>query len=86
MPQISQFYGIVITMYYRDHEPPHFHARYAEYKAEYTINGARRLVGSLPRRAEALVLEWAAQHEAELRANWELCRNQTAPQPIDPLS
>jgi hypothetical protein len=85
MPRISQFYGIVITMYYRDHQPPHFHARYAEYKAEYTIAERSRLVGSLPHRAEALVREWAALHEAELYANWERCRQQAPLAPIAPL-
>ena len=86
MPRISQFYGIVITMYFSDHQPPHFHARYAEYKAEYSIAERDRLAGRLPARAEALVLEWAALHEAELRANWEHCQRQAGPQPIAPLS
>jgi hypothetical protein len=49
MPQISQFYGIIITMYYNDHVPPHFHARYAEYKAEYAIaDGARAARAACP--------------------------------------
>ena len=59
MPQISQFYGIIITMYYNDHVPPHFHARYAEYNAEYAIADGAPLAGKLPRRAETLVLDWA---------------------------
>ena len=54
MPQISAFYGIVITMYYDDHPPPHLHARYAEAKAIYTIAGVC-LHGQLPPRADALV-------------------------------
>ncbi len=44
MPRISQFYGIIITMYYNDHVPPHFHARYAEYLGEYAIDTGALLV------------------------------------------
>jgi len=85
MPQISQFYGIIITMYYNDHVPPHFHARYAEYKAEYAIADGAPLAGRLPRRAETLVLDWLAIHRAELLANWDAMRDDQAPQRIDPL-
>jgi len=28
MPEISRFLGIVIAMYYKEHAPPHFHAKY----------------------------------------------------------
>ncbi len=85
MPRISQFYGIIITMYYKDHQPPHFHARYAEYKAEYTITKRDLIAGDLPRRAAALVLEWAALHEDELIDNWERSRQQAPLEPIAPL-
>jgi hypothetical protein len=64
MPRISEFYGI-ITMYYNDHAPPHLHARYAEYRAEYTIADSTLLAGALPRRAETLVLDWIAIHSKE---------------------
>lgn len=74
MPRISEFFGIVIAMYYNDHVPPHFHAKYAEYEAEVAIQSLEVLNGSLPRRALALVLEWAAIHRIELRANWEAAR------------
>jgi hypothetical protein len=74
MPRISEFFGIVIAMYYNDHAPPHFHARYAEHEAEIEIASLDLLNGSLPRRAMALVLEWAAVHRAELRINWEAAR------------
>jgi hypothetical protein len=74
MPRISEFFGIVIAMYYNDHVPPHFHARYAEYEAEVAIQSLEVLNGSLPRRALALVLEWAADRREELRTNWEAAR------------
>jgi len=51
MPRLSQFYGIVIYMYYRDHAPPHFHAIYGEDEAAIEIATGTILAGSLPRRA-----------------------------------
>jgi hypothetical protein len=74
MPRISVFFGIVIAMYYNDHVPPHFHATYAEHEAEVAIQSLELLHGSLPRRALAMVLEWAAVRRKELRANWEDAR------------
>lgn len=85
MPTISTFFGIVITMYWREHEPAHFHARYAEYEAIISIETLEVIRGSLPRRALALVLEWAAVHRAELLEDWRLCRALQMPKPIQPL-
>ena len=48
MPPISEFFGIVVTMYYNDHAPPHFHARYAEHEAQLEIDSLEVLHGSLP--------------------------------------
>lgn len=70
MPQISQFFGIVIYMYYSDHAPPHFHAEYGGNEAVYTIDTLELIRGSLPRRAHGLVVEWASLHREDLRANW----------------
>ncbi len=74
MPQISNFFGIVIYMYYSDHAPPHFHAEYGEDEAVYTIETLELLRGKLPRRAHGLVMEWASLYRAELRANWARAR------------
>lgn len=74
MPSISQFFGIVIYMYHNDHPPAHFHAEYAEHEAVYTIESLEILRGSLPRRAHAMVAEWALLHRQELRTNWNLAR------------
>jgi hypothetical protein len=63
VPEISRFYGILIAMFWDDHDPPHFHARYGEYRAAIEIGTLRILDGSLPPRALGLVAEWAAQHE-----------------------
>ena len=66
MPTISQFFGIVIQMFWREHAPPHFHALYAEHEALIDIRTLDVIGGKLPRRAMALVLEWAALHRVEL--------------------
>lgn len=71
MPRLSEFYGIVIAMYYDDHPPPHFHALYGEHQAHVTIATSEVLAGSLPGRALRLVREWAGLHAAELSAMWE---------------
>ena len=85
MPTICIFYGIVIRMFFRDHAPPHFHVEYSEHSAEIGIETFDVLAGSLPRRTLALVLEWAALHRPELRADWELCRHHRQPNRIEPL-
>jgi len=60
VPRVSEFFGIVISMFYKEHMPPHFHAVYAEYEATIGIDPIRVLQGRLPRRVLSLVLEWAA--------------------------
>ena len=85
MPTISVFYGIVIQMFWRDHGPPHFHALYGEHEALIDIRELRVMRGSLPRRAMALVLEWAAEHRDGLMEDWNLCSQLKTPKPIEPL-
>jgi hypothetical protein len=85
MPRISEFFGIVIAMYYADHAPPHFHARYGEHEALVAINSLEILEGLLPRRVHALVLEWAASHRTELAANWIRASLGEPLAPIPPL-
>lgn len=84
MPVISRFLGIIITMYWDDHLPPHFHAKYGEY--EITVNIETGVIeGKFPKRALKLVLEWYENHKDELTENWDLCRNRKTPKPISPL-
>ncbi len=85
MPEISRFYGIVVALFYGDHNPPHFHARYGSDKVAVEIAGLRVLEGGLPPRALGLVVEWAAQHREELMRGWELARNDQPPEKIEPL-
>jgi hypothetical protein len=70
MPEVSRFFGIVITMYIHDHGKPHFHARYGEHLAKYRIEDLQVINGTLPKRVHALVLEWASEHREELMTNW----------------
>jgi hypothetical protein len=74
VPRISEFFGIVVTMYYNDYAPPHFHARYAEHEVTIVIESLEVLDGALPRRALALVREWAAIHHGDLVAAWATAR------------
>ncbi|WP_439482063.1 DUF4160 domain-containing protein [Cyclobacterium plantarum] len=85
MPEISRFYGIVIRMYFQDHNPPHFHAEYQGMKAEYDIATLKILAGKLPKRAHAMVLEWSSQHRDELIRNWEKAIVPTSLDRIKPL-
>jgi hypothetical protein len=85
MPEISRFFGIIISMYYSDHNPPHFHARYGEHKAEITIGTLTVIAGRLPPRALGLVMEWAALHRDDLMVDWELARQVAELNRIAPL-
>ena len=75
MPTIAWFYGIAIRMYYNEHNPPHFHARYGSAKAMIRIADAAVIGGELPRTATRMVQEWAIIHRQELEANWERGRS-----------
>jgi len=85
VPEISRFFGIVVQMYYDDHSPPHFHARYGRHQAVISVAGLTILAGSLPPRALGMVMEWAAQHRVELSKNWTLARDKAPLLAISPL-
>ena len=85
MPEIARFYGIVIKMFYEDHNPPHFHAIYGEYEVLIDISTLAVFAGNLPPRAIGLVIEWATQHQDELLNNWERARVQETLSKIEPL-
>jgi hypothetical protein len=85
MPEISRFFGIIVTMYYNEHSPPHFHVRYGRQKALIDIKTLTLLEGQLKPRTLGLVVEWAALHQVELMHNWNLARQQQALDNIDPL-
>ncbi|GHT23938.1 hypothetical protein AGMMS4957_16200 [Bacteroidia bacterium] len=85
MPQISHFLGIIIRMFYDEHNPPHFHAQYAEYKCSIDIQTFAVIEGELPPRVLGLVIEWATTHKDELMANWHHISKQEPLQSIAPL-
>ena len=70
MPVICRFYGIVIKLFFADHNPPHFHAVYGEYNAVFQIDTCEILEGDLPNRAQSLVKEWAKNNKEELVKMW----------------
>lgn len=82
---MSEFYGIVIYMYFLDHNPPHFHALYGTDEALVSITSGETIRGSLPRTAGRLVEQWRSEHVAELLANWALAQEPAALGAIDPL-
>ena len=84
MPTLSRFNGIKILMYFRDHNPPHFHAHHGAHKAEVGLNGAIKN-GSLPPAQLKQVHEWAAQHQAELQERWKSAFENRPFDPIMPL-
>ena len=77
-------YGIAVYIYWSDHPPPHFHADYAEHGALIDIEEGVLIAGVLPRRA-ALVEEWRALHEEELKRAWERAERHEDPGTIEPL-
>jgi phosphomannomutase len=85
MPEISRFYGIIIAIFYNEHNPPHFHARYGGEKVAVDIRTLQILEGRIEPRALGLVIEWASQHQDELMEDWELARNEKPPKAIAPL-
>ena len=85
MPTISIFYGILIKMYYDDHNPPHFHAFYGDYSAIYDFNGIK-IDGNMPNKQGKLIYTWAIMHKNELNANWNLAKNSEMLFFIDPLN
>lgn len=85
VPEISNFYGIRITMYYGDHLPPHFHAKYGDDSAMIAIDNGNIIGGDLPNRAARLVREWADLHRPELNNNWQLASEGAKLNRIQPL-
>ena len=71
MPEITRFLGIIITMYFDEHNPPHFHVRYNEYRASVEIKTLNIMIGLLPARVRGLVEEWGELHSDELLKMWE---------------
>lgn len=85
MPEISRFYGIIIYIFYREHQPPHFHAVYGDEEALIAIDTLAVLAGHLSPRTMGLVIEWATMHQEELRKVWQQAMNHQKLDKIKPL-
>ena len=85
MPEICRFLGMIITMYFNDHAPPHFHVRYGGLDVTIDIENLTVLDGKLSPRARGLVIEWATLHQEKLRENWRRAREGQEPLAIEPL-
>ena len=85
MPEICRFYGIVVKLFWNDHEPPHFHAEYGEQTAIIDIRTLATIDGRLPPRALGLTVEWAAQHQQDLLRLWAKARSLEPLEKLEPL-
>lgn len=84
MPVISRFFGIVVYMHWRDHAPPHFHAKYQDNEVSVEIETGR-IAGDMGAKAIKLIEEWRQMHKAELLANWKAAERRQSLQRISPL-
>lgn len=85
MPTISMFYGLIIRMYYAEHNPPHIHVYYQSEKAVINILDGTLIDGVLSKKHIRLIQAWVEIHKDELLADWDLCQNGEAPFKISPL-
>jgi len=85
MPQMSAFFGIIISLYFFDHNSPHFDAEYGEHEILTNINDLSNYKGWLPAPACAMVMEWALQHQEELLPRWTVADTGKLPSQISPL-
>jgi hypothetical protein len=85
VPELSRFFGIVIAMYYNDHAPPHFHAKYGESEVTVRIDDGEILDGFLSARAKRLVEEWRILRQEELMQDWLRARARQPLNRIEPL-
>lgn len=85
MPEISRFLGIVIKMFFDDHNPPHFHVEYGDLSDVIDIHRLSPLAGNLPPRVIGLVIEWAVLHRQELLDDWRRAQAQEPLRKIAPL-
>ncbi len=85
MPTICMFRGIKIYINWREHQPPHFHAKYGSDEVAVSINDIEVLDGSLPNKQLKMLLGWTALHQEELLENWKLAEQKQDLFPIEPL-
>ena len=85
MSEVCRFEGIVIQMFLKDHNPPHFHAFYGDDVAAFSIDTGQMIQGELPTKKAALVTAWTIMHKDELLSNWNKLAKGTKAAKIKPL-
>jgi hypothetical protein len=85
MPIVSMFFGIVIRMFYNDHDPPHFHAEYQGQRGKFDLDGNLTLGKVHSRTALRLIKEWATLHRSEIEADWQRAKEGRPLEGIEPL-
>ncbi len=75
MPIISLFFGIAIKIFYREHNPPHFHAYYQGFEAIFNIRTGELIEGNFPSKANKIIKEWCIEYQKELLEDWELAQS-----------
>ena len=86
MPELSRFLGMVISIFFDDHNPPHFHVEYNDNEALISINDLSVIKGNLPPRVMGLAMEWARLHQTELLENWNMLQENGKFNKIEPLT
>ncbi len=85
MPIISIFYGIIVKLYYEDHNPPHIHVEYNDHKAQIVISTGKVIGGRLPLRVSRMVNEWRKLNESAIMKAWKDAQNDRLPKKVTPL-
>lgn len=85
MPIISMFFGIIIRMFYNEHEPPHFHAEYQGQRGTFDLSGYMRVGNIQSKTALRLIKEWTLLHRAEIETNWQRMKVGQPLEGIEPL-
>ena len=85
MPELCRFRGIIITIQWEDHPPPHFHVKYGGQRGSVRIEDPEYMEGRLPTRVRRLVVRWATLHQDELRDAWDKASREETPERIAPL-
>jgi hypothetical protein len=85
LPVISAFYGITIKIFQGDHNPPHIHVYYGEFRAQLDILTGRILAGKLPPRSLKLVQEWLKLRRADILNAWNTAEQFGTPKRVKPL-
>lgn len=85
MPIISMFFGIIIRLYFKEHNPPHIHAEYGDDTASFDIQSGEIMIGGFPIRQTRFVQAWIEIHRDELMANWKISQEEGKTFMIEPL-